>query len=125
MNKNLLVFLCTFAAGCVVALAVRSSLHDPYAETQNAEPAAAAPAPATPTASPHEGHGDAQAEPGDSQPVNSICAICGMKVNPKIETAMYDGKTIGFGCKRCPPKFAKDPDRYGPAALEDKVVEQP
>ncbi len=46
-----------------------------------------------------------------------------MPVNPSLPTAEYRGKRIGFGCRACPAKFAKDPDRYGPSALENKVVE--
>lgn len=48
-----------------------------------------------------------------------------MKVNPKLGTALYQGKVIGFGCKTCPAKFAADPDRYGPAAIAGQVVEEP
>ena len=102
MNRNLIIFLCTFVAGSLVALVVRSAMHDPYA----APPAVAAPATAT-----------------DRTPVNTVCAICGMKVNPAIPTAEYQGKVIGFGCKQCPPKFAADPERYGPAYLANKVLE--
>jgi YHS domain-containing protein len=64
------------------------------------------------------------AAPAAGAPVNTICAICGMPVNPKLPTATYQGKTIGFGCKACPPKFAAEPDRYGPAALKNQVVEE-
>jgi YHS domain-containing protein len=49
--------------------------------------------------------------------VNTTCAICGMPVDPKLPTATYQGKTIGFGCRMCPPKFQADPDRYGPGFL--------
>jgi hypothetical protein len=45
-----------------------------------------------------------------------------MDVDPSIAPATYKGKLIGFGCRMCPPKFARDPDLYGPAALENKVV---
>ncbi len=62
--------------------------------------------------------------PVTDAPVNTICAICGMPVNPKLPTATYQGKTIGFGCKACPPKFAAEPERYGPAALKNQVVEE-
>ncbi len=102
MNRNLIIFLCAFVAGSLAALVVRSAMHDPYA----APPAVAAPAIAA-----------------DGTPVNTVCAICGMKVNPKIATAEYQGKVIGFGCKQCPAKFAANPERYGPAYLANKVVE--
>lgn len=113
MNKNLLIFLATFAASALVTLAIRAARHDAYASPP--------PAPAV-TPAPEHQHTSAAAE---AKPVNTVCAICGMKVNPKLGTALYQGKVIGFGCKSCPAKFAADPDRYGPAALEGRVVEEP
>lgn len=59
-----------------------------------------------------------------SVPVNIVCAICGMEVDPKIPTAVYQGKTIGFGCRMCPPKFKADPDRYGPYYLRNEVIKR-
>lgn len=116
MNKNIAIFLAAFVAGSIATLAVRSALHEPHA--------AADTAPAAMPQAPSAGHEHAQAEPvAGAQPVNTVCAICGMKVNPKIPTAEYQGKVIGFGCKRCPPKFAANPDLYGPAALANQVVE--
>jgi YHS domain-containing protein len=56
--------------------------------------------------------------------VNTVCAICGMPVDPKLPTAQYQGKTIGFGCKMCPPKFAKDPDRWGPLYLRNETAKR-
>ncbi len=116
MNKNqLITFIVTFVAGAIVALAVRSARHEPYA--------APAPAPAQP-ADPHAGHAQAApVPPADAVPVNTVCAICGMPVDPKLPTALYQGKVIGFGCKRCPSEFASNPDVYGPAALANQVVE--
>lgn len=66
-------------------------------------------------------------EPADAsavadQPVNTVCAICGMEVDPDLPTATYQGKTIGFGCRACPPKFKADPDKYGPAYLRNEVI---
>ncbi|MDP1581478.1 MAG: hypothetical protein Q8M02_14495 [Candidatus Didemnitutus sp.] len=58
------------------------------------------------------------------QPVNTVCAICGMDVDPKLPSAQYQGKTIGFGCKMCPPKFKADPDRWGPLYLKNEVVKR-
>jgi YHS domain-containing protein len=46
-----------------------------------------------------------------------------MEVDPDLPTAEYQGKTIGFGCKACPPKFKANPDNYGPAYLRNEVVE--
>jgi hypothetical protein len=45
-----------------------------------------------------------------------------MDVDPKLPTAEYQGKTIGFGCRMCPPKFKAAPDRYGPHYLRNEVV---
>jgi hypothetical protein len=47
-----------------------------------------------------------------------------MDVNPKLPTAVYQGKIIGFGCKMCPPKFKADPDRYGPYYLRNEVIKR-
>lgn len=104
MNKNYIIFVAAFAASALLTLAVRTARHDPYAS------------PPAPSAAPSS---------AAATPVNSLCAICGMKVNPKLGTALYQGKVIGFGCKTCPAKFAADPDRYGPAAIAGQVVEEP
>lgn len=76
----------------------------------------------------HAGHGvarpTARAEGAEGKPVNTVCAICGMDVDPKIPAATYQGKTIGFGCKLCPPKFAKDPERWGPLFLRNEVAKR-
>jgi YHS domain-containing protein len=56
--------------------------------------------------------------------VNTVCAICGMDVDPRLPTQQYQGKTIGFGCRMCPPKFKADPDRYGPAYLRNEVIKK-
>ena len=113
MNKHLLIFLATFAACAMVTLAIRAARHDAYASPT--------PAP-TVTPAPEHQHASAAAE---AKPVNTVCAICGMKVNPKLGTALYQGQVIGFGCKACPAKFAANPDLYGPAAIERRVVEEP
>jgi YHS domain-containing protein len=55
--------------------------------------------------------------------VNRICPICGMDVDPSLPPAEYKGHKVGFGCAACPPRFAKDPDMYGPSALKNEVVE--
>ena len=57
-------------------------------------------------------------------PVNTVCAICGMEVNPGVPTAEYQGKKIGFGCKMCPPKFKAEPDKYGPYYLRNEVFKR-
>ena len=107
--KSVFVFLATFLVGAALALGARTVLHKPYAEP--------APSPAAPAADPHAGHASA-----DAKPVNTVCAICGMDVDPEIKPAAYQGKLVGFGCAACPPKFAKNPDRYGPSALRNEVA---
>ena len=151
MTKNIALFLATFIAGAAIAFAARTALHKPFsAPTARAEAAAYAPmvdntattsptAPATlsapaaatpaPAADPHAGHAAASAQAAPApvaalKTVNTVCAICGMDVNPAIPPATYQGKLIGFGCRTCPAKFAKEPDRYGPSALRNEVVEE-
>ena len=119
--KSVILFIVTFVVGAALALVVRTVRHQPYAEPASAAPAAAS------AADPHAGHNQqaplaASPEPKGATTVNSVCAICGMDVNPSIKTAVYQGKTIGFGCAACPGTFAKDPDRYGPAALRNEVL---
>ncbi len=138
MKRHVSIFLGTFIAGAVIAFGARAALHDPHAEhaasstAVAAETAPAAQDQATPAVQDHSAHGAArqagpsgeQAKPAaDKTPVNTVCAICGMKVDPKIPTETYQGKTVGFGCAACPPLFRADPDKYGPAALRDEVVE--
>ncbi len=117
MNKNYLIFAATFVAGALAALAIRAAGHDPYAQGVPAEPA--------PMSQPEEtGHvHQATAPAAEEKPVNTVCAICGMEVDPQLPTARYQGKMIGFGCKTCPAEFAAHPDKYGPAALKNQVVE--
>jgi YHS domain-containing protein len=43
---------------------------------------------------------------------NVVCPVMGNKVNPKIPTAEYKGKTIGFCCAGCDKKFRADPETY-------------
>ena len=117
MNKNHLIFATTFLAGALTALAFRSARHDPYADAAPAEPAPMS----QPAETGHVHHATAPA--AEEKPVNTVCAICGMDVDPKVPTARYQGKVIGFGCKKCPAEFAAHPDKYGPAALKNQVVE--
>jgi len=145
MKTHVFFFLAAFAIGTVGALAARSAWFKPYVDHTGhpatpdysqmvtnpsapaADPHAGHPAPAAPPpsaapapapADPHAGHG-ASTTPAT---VNTVCAICGMDVDPTIKPATYQGKLVGFGCRMCPPKFAREPDRYGPSALENKVV---
>ncbi len=121
MNKAILPFALAFIAGAVIALVIRTTQHEPYAQpARNPGPAitAAASAQKEPAASEHE-HGSHQAAP-----VNTVCPICGMDVDPETPTALYKGQIIGFGCKNCPEEFAANPTLYGEAALQNKVVEE-
>ena len=119
MIRHLLIFVITAALGALVALAVRSAVHHPYASPADSHeqhtPTAPAPAPAKPASDPHAGHVSAPA----AKPVNKICAICGMDVDPKL-TAIYKEQLIAFGCAKCPDKFAKDPERFGPYFLKNQ-----
>ncbi len=146
MIRNIFIFLATFAAGALIALVVRSALFKPHAEhvghpagggdyasmvTNTLAPAETTGADAKdasanpPAADPHANHGaTTSSDTAANQPVNTVCAICGMEVDPKIATAQYNGVTIGFGCKMCPPKFRADPDRWGPLYLRNEVAKQ-
>ena len=147
MIRNLFLFAGTFVAGALIALVARAALFSPHGDhaaaphaggdyapmvTNTLTPAVtnAAPAPVSPTPAPpvvdHSQHGAAApaAKPAGTQPVNTICAICGMDVDPKLPTAVYQGQTIGFGCRMCPPKFKADPDRYGPAYLRNEQIKR-
>lgn len=150
MNKtSIALFAGMFAVGAVAALLARTALFDPHAgHTAHAAgggdyaamvsnplaPAATKEAASTGHAAGHgAGHAapahptkakDAEA-PSAEKPVNTVCGICGMEVDPKVPTAQYKGKTIGFGCKVCLPKFKADPDRYGPYYLRNEVIKEP
>jgi YHS domain-containing protein len=85
--------------------------------------------PATAPGSDHHGqHAPAPAASAapmaSKEAVNSVCAICGMKVDPSLPTLEYQGKSIGFGCKMCAPKFKANPDKYGPAYLKNEVIKR-
>jgi YHS domain-containing protein len=110
MKKNAVVFLLTFMVGAAAALIYRGVRYQPYAEA--APPKQEQAAPAAPAAA-----------AVDTVPVNSVCPICGMDVDPSIPPADYQGKKVGFGCAACPPRFARDPERWGPLALQNKVEE--
>lgn len=108
MKRSVVLFVATFIVGAVAAMVARAVMHEPYAERSEA--------PVVPAASP-------VAAAAVMTPTNSICAICGMDVDPAVPTATYRGKVVGFGCRACPPKFAADPDAYGPAALRNEIAE--
>jgi hypothetical protein len=104
--KSVLLFLATFILGAALAFATRTALHEPYAK---------------PVALKSE---ISDLKSDAATVVNTVCAICGMDVDPDIQPATYQGKLVGFGCAACPPKFAKDPDRYGPSALRNEVTKK-
>ena len=132
MLKHALIFLSTFALAAVVTLAVRARMHDPHASAPSpaaslaqegsmnpARTAEAAPAPAAPDNSANK---PAATPAATEAPVNTVCVICGMDVDPSIPPARYKDHLVGFGCRACPALFEANPDRYGPAALENKVI---
>lgn len=117
--KPVLLFLATFLLGAALAFATRTALHEPYASV----PGSAGFQPASAPVDLHAAHTSAApAAPGSTSTVNTTCPICGMDVDPSLKPATYQGKLVGFGCAACPPKFAKDPDRYGPSALRNEVA---
>ena len=151
MIRHSFIFLGTFVAGAVIALAARAAMFKPHADhaghpapggdyapmvsnaltpAKPAAPTVVPPIPATPgkapAASPHDAHGHDAAPAakvaGGGATVNSVCAICGMPVDPKLPVLEYQGKKIGFGCKMCAPKFKADPDKYGPAYLRNEIL---
>ena len=138
MIRTLFVFIGTFVAGALIALVVRTARFQPHAESGGHPPTAdyapmvsnvlaPTPARAAPDAGPAKpatpelGVGQPAAAAAPGQTVNSVCAICGMPVDPRLPTIEYQGKTIGFGCRMCPPKFKADPERYGPSFLGNQV----
>lgn len=145
MIRNIFIFLGTFIAGALIALVARAAMFKPHAgqeghpekadyapmvtnalaPAQTSQPAAKTET-VKPAADPHAGHAmpTARATPTADKPVNTVCAICGMDVDPKLPTLEYKGKKIGFGCRMCPPKFKADPDRYGPYYLRNEVIKQ-
>lgn len=137
--KSVFTFLANFVLGALIALGARTALHDPhaghdtagsvttrgdYAPLVNNSPplppsSPAKPStPAPPASDPHAGPTAAK------NSVNTVCAICGMKVDPALPTVEYQGKTIGFGCKMCAPKFKADPDKYGPTYLRNELIKR-
>lgn len=112
MIRSILTFAGMFLLGAFLALLMRAARFEAHADPAAPAGSSAAhpPAAALPPAAAAE------------KPVNTVCAICGMDVDPKLPTAVYQGKVIGFGCRMCPPKFARDPERWGPLYLRNEVV---
>jgi hypothetical protein len=147
MTRNIFLFLGTFVVGALIALVARAAMFAPHPNHEghpapggdyrgmvsnsltpantDAKKAGAAAAPnAKEAADPHAAHAAAAATPATGKPVNTVCAICGMDVDPELPTLEYQGKKIGFGCKLCAPKFKADPDRYGPFYLRNEVIKK-
>lgn len=133
MTRHLFIFLGTFLVGALVALGARTAAHRPDHPAPAAAPARGEYAAMVTNAPPaedhasHAGHGAAAPAAASSpagKPVNSVCAICGMPVDPNLPTLEYQGKTIGFGCKLCAPKFKAEPDKYGPLYLRNEVIKR-
>ena len=123
MKKSILLFAIAFVLGTMLALPARAIWFAPPLPVDAPAPAApAAPMIAHdhPAATPKPAGASAAQDVPNAKSVNSICTICGMDVDPAIPPALYQGKLVGFGCKACPPKFAADPDRYGPHALRNE-----
>ncbi|HEX3134200.1 MAG TPA: hypothetical protein VHX44_11540 [Planctomycetota bacterium] len=125
MMRQVFIFIAAAAIGALLALLLRSAWHQPYAEPSQMpapggqhdhQPPAAPASPLKPAVDPHAGHAAGTAQ----TPVNTICAICGMDVDPELPTTDFQGKVIGFACLKCPPKFSADPQRYGPASLRNE-----
>ena len=121
MTRHVFIFLGTFVVGVFIALAARTASHQPHAEhAPSVAVNKSAPKRNTTPGDSHAAHGAAPA----GKPVNTVCAICGMDVDPNLPTEQYQGKTIGFGCKMCPPKFKAEPDKYGPLYLRNEVLKR-
>lgn len=130
MIRNIFIFLGMFVAGAVIVLAVRAAMFKPHAGHEDHSATGGDYAPMVSNAAPSAKNGAKPSDPhathpapAAAKPVNTRCAICGMDVDPSIPTAQYQGKTVGFGCKICPPKFKADPDRYGPYYLRNEVID--
>lgn len=149
-TRNIFIFIGTFVLGAVIALIARSAMYQPHAPdeasahvgggeysamvsnplkpvTAESSPSVAKSPPSPAEATAHDSHanrGETSAARSSDAPVNDVCAICGMEVNPELETLEYQGRTIGFGCKLCAPKFKADPERYGPAYLKNEVIKR-
>lgn len=102
MKTSLILFVVAFALAAGVTLALRTARHDPHAGHSPAE--------------------HARATQAAAATVNTICPICAMDVDPSLKPAEYQGKLVGFGCAACPPRFAADPERWGPSALRNEVL---
>jgi hypothetical protein len=123
MIRLIIIFSVMFAIGALVAVVVRTGAHHPYANMEEAHAQSAMPAISAEVTAPMAHSDHAVAAVVQTAAVNTICAICGMPVNPALGTALYHEKRIGFGCKTCPGQFAANPEKYGPSALKNVMAE--
>jgi YHS domain-containing protein len=130
MTRHIFIFLGTFLVGALVALGARTATHRPEQTASASATDRGDYAPLVNNAPPadHSAHAPAVA-PANAPAtagkiVNTVCAICGMPVDPKLPTLEYQGQTIGFGCKLCAPKFKAEPDKYGPLYLRNEVIKR-
>jgi len=43
---------------------------------------------------------------------NAICPVMDLPVDPSVPTSVYRGKTVGFCCMGCKPRFDANPEMY-------------
>ena len=43
---------------------------------------------------------------------NAICPVMGEPIDPSVPTSVYNGKTVGFCCTACKPRFDANPALY-------------
>ena len=124
MLRQVLIFVIAVGAGALLTLAVRSALHRPYDVKIPELPALTLP-PSTPGASEKKTSVETpvdHAAPPLVKPVNTVCSLCGMDVDPEIPHAIFNGQTISFACLKCPPKFKQNPGLFGPYYLRNEKV---
>lgn len=50
---------------------------------------------------------------------NEVCPVSGEPINAKSKTVEYEGKSYGFCCNSCEPKFKADPAKYSAKVSAD------
>ncbi len=107
---------CVVMAGCAKQEPAMTTESDPVARQQEAEAAGGAMAPAPEGAKAGE-HTDGMAAGADTAKAD-ICPVEGGKITGKTYLADHDGRRYYFCCAACPPKFAKEPQKYLDASPE-------
>lgn len=126
MIRNLIIFVVCFVIGAATVLVYRITTYHQHGKIAPVPTVAATPMtmPLPPPAATAASSASAPVPAAATgQPVNTICPVCGMKVNPQLPTATWKGRIIGFGCAGCLPRFQAEPDRFGEAALKNQTVE--